>query len=260
MVTEGSSSAPAADRGNPSTSYTAAATGWDELAGKLSVLARALQDETGVDATLRAIVAAATDTVPGAESASIAAVRKGREVATLVATGDLSRAVDQAQYDTGQGPGLDSLYQRRTVRLSNMAAASQWPLFAARARGIGLGSMLVIQLHVTGTDLGVLNLHSARPDAITDESEQTGLLFASHAAVALAGARHQEQLRTAISSRDVIGQAKGILMERHKVSADEAFQLLVLASQATNSKLADLALDLARTGILTSPRTITPAG
>lgn len=128
----------------------------------------------------------------------------------------------------------------------------RWPEFAARAHALGARSMLAIQLYVTDEDLGALNLHSTRLDAFTDESEQVGLLFAAHAAVAMIGAQQQEQLQTAISSRDLIGQAKGILMERYKIGAQEAFQLLVLASQTTNIKLLDVAEYLARTGTLAS--------
>ncbi|HST64312.1 MAG TPA: ANTAR domain-containing protein, partial [Mycobacteriales bacterium] len=101
-------------------------------------------------------------------------------------------------------------------------------------------------------DLGALNLHSTGRDAFSDESEQVGLLFAAHAAVAMAGARHNEQLETALSHRDVIGQAKGILMERYKISAHDAFRLLVTASQTTNMRLLDVADYLASTGDLKS--------
>jgi GAF domain-containing protein len=237
-------------RGRPSTSYTGGASGWNELAEKLSALSRTLQNEADLATTLQGIVAAATDTVPGAEYASISAVRKRREVHTVAATGDLPRAIDQAQYDTGQGPCLSSLYDHRTVRLPDMSTEARWPEFATRAKDIGARSMLAIQLYVIGEDLGALNLQSSRPDAFTDESEQVGLLFAAHAAIAMAGAQKQEQFQTALNSRDLIGQAKGILVERYKISAHEAFRLLVLASQTTNNKLLDVAEYLTRTGQL----------
>jgi GAF domain-containing protein len=251
-VTDGENGDRTTDRGKPSANYAGEASGWNELAEKLSDLSRTLHEQKNVDGTLEAIVRAATDTVPGAEHASISAVVKRREVQTLVSTGRLPRAVDQAQYDTGQGPCLDSLYEQRTVRLPDMATETRWPRFAAQAREVGLGSMLAIQLYVTGEDLGALNLHSTRPDAFTDESEQVGLLFAAHAAVAVAAAQEQEHLQTAVDSRDLIGQAKGILMERYEVGAHEAFRLLVLASQTTNIRLVDVADYLTRTGLLAS--------
>ncbi len=242
---------PAA-RGEPSSSYAAQPSGWNQLAERLSDLSRELQDERDVQGTLDSIVGAAVGTVPGAEYASISVVIKRREVRTQAATGELPRAVDQAQYDSGQGPCLDSLYTHRTVRLPDLDSETRWPMFAAQARAVGLRSMLAIQLYVNGQDLGALNLHCTEPDAFSDESEQVGLLFAAHAAVAMAGAQEEEHLRTALGTRDVIGQAKGILMERYKISSQDAFRLLVVASQHTNIRVHEVADYLARTGQLST--------
>jgi GAF domain-containing protein len=240
-------------RGAPSSTYTGEESGWNELAENLSQLSRTLQDERDVDSTLHAILKAAVDTIPGVEHASISSVLKRREVQTLAASDDLARSADLAQYGAGEGPCMDALYEQRTVRLSDLETEQRWPNFSARARELGLGSMLAIQLYVTGCDLGALNLHSSKRNAFDDESEHVGLLFVAHAAVALAGAQEQEHLRTALSSRDVIGQAKGILMERYKINAHDAFRLLVTASQNTNIRLRDVAEYLTRTGELLSP-------
>ena len=234
----------------PSADYTGHEAGWNQLAKKLSELARSMQEEKGLENTLNAMVHAAAETVPGADEASITAVTGRREVRTVAASGELAGAVDQAQYETGQGPCLSSLYEHQTERLSDMRDCQRWPDFAARASKLGMGSMLAAQLYVQGDNLGALNLHSGRVDAFSDESEQVALMFAAHAAVALAGARRQDQMVTAVDSRDLIGQAKGILMERYKISSLEAFRLLVVASQATNIKLHDVAEFLVRTGTL----------
>ena len=243
-----------AGRGKPSTAYTGQAAGWNELAEKLSDLARSMQDEKGLEHTLDAIVLSAADTVPSAEEASISAVSRRRAVQTTAATGALPRAVDQAQYETGQGPCLDSLYEQQTLRLPDVCAESRWPDFCARASELGVRSMLAVQLYVEGDNLGALNLHSRRLDAFSDESEQVALMFAAHAAIAMAGALAQEHMQTAVDSRDVIGQAKGILIERYKITSQEAFRLLVVASQSTNIKLYDVAGYLVRTGALASPK------
>jgi GAF domain-containing protein len=240
-----------ADRGQPSGDYTGPPAGEaNVLAEKVGQLARQLQDEKDVEHTLAAIVAAAADTVPGADHASISSVRKRSEVRTRTATGDLARQVDQAQYDTQQGPCLDTLWQQRTVRVPDMKTEQRWPEFARKALDLGMGSMLSVQLYVTGENLGALNLHATAPYAFDDESEQVALLFAAHAGVALAEAETVEHLQTAVASRDLIGQAKGILMERYRITADEAFRLLVVASQTTNVKLTEVALDLVETGQL----------
>jgi AmiR/NasT family two-component response regulator len=109
-------------------------------------------------------------------------------------------------------------------------------------------------LFVEGDDLGALNLLARQPGAFTDESERVGLLFASHTAVALAQAQKLNHLSTALVSRDVIGQAKGILMERYKISASQAFALLARASMDTNRKLHEVAEYLTDTGVLATGR------
>jgi GAF domain-containing protein len=250
----GSARGARADRGKPSTNYTGQGANVHVLADKFGELARQLQNEPDVDHTLLAIVRAGTDTVPGAEHASISAVIKRREVRTRAATAELARQVDQAQYGTGQGPCLDALYEQRSVRLPDTKTEQRWPEFAARALDLGVRSMLAVQLYVTGENLGALNLHSSHADAFDDESEQVALLFAAHAAVALAGATTEQHMQTAVDSRDLIGQAKGILIERYKVTGQEAFRLLVVASQATNIKLTEVSHYLVETGHLAAAR------
>lgn len=119
-----------------------------DLAHDLSQMARALQGQDDVQGTLDVIVAGAVGTVPGAQHASISAIRRRREVETLASTGEVPRAVDQAQYDTQQGPCLDTLYDAETVRLPDLGA-EHWPDFIARAQALGVGSMLAVQLFAT---------------------------------------------------------------------------------------------------------------
>ena len=108
--------------------------------------------------------------------------------------------------------------------------------------------MLAFQLYTDGRNLGALNLYSRQPNAFGEEAEHIGLLFATHAAVALRGAQKEKQLLQAVENRDTIGMAKGILMERHKINGDQAFGLLVRASQNGHLKLSDVADILVRTG------------
>ncbi|HLL65427.1 MAG TPA: GAF and ANTAR domain-containing protein [Micromonosporaceae bacterium] len=239
-----------AGRGAPSGDFGGSPTDTDSLAVRLSDLARSLQDEASLDDTLQAIVNAAVDTVPGAQYAGISLIEARREVRTPAATDDLVRRVDRAQYEHREGPCLDALYEQRTVRLADMTTEQRWPQFADRAAELGIRSMLAIQLYVEQDNLGALNLQSCDTDAFDDESEQVGLLFAAHAGVAIAGAQKEQQLRQAMSVRDLIGQAKGILIERHKVTGDQAFGLLVRASQHSNTKLTDVARYLVDTGEL----------
>ena len=240
---------PGGSRGRPSSSYSSAA-GVDVLARTLSDVARSLQHESGLQDTLDNMVTAAVHTVPGAQHAGIMIVSGRRHIATRAATDELAREVDRAQYLTGQGPCLEAIHQHRTVRLTDMAQEERWPDFTRRALALGVRSMLSFQMYVTAGDLGALNLFSREPDAFGDESEDVGLLFAAHAAVAMAGAQREQDLVRAVSARDMIGQAKGILMERHRMTGDQAFRVLVRASQQANVKLVEVAEYLVRTGDL----------
>lgn len=241
----------AAERGRPSAQNTGTNAGDDVLARALAQVARELQHEAGLEQTLRAVVASAVETIPGAEFGGITEVRKGgQELDVRYASDPIVVDVDTAQYKLRQGPCLDAAYRHRTIRVGDLAHEERWPAFARHARGRGVCSILSFQLYVERDNLGALNLYSSRPHAFTDESEHVGLLFAAHAAVAVAGAKVEDQLRVGLSTRDLIGQAKGILMERYKITADQAFLLLTRTSQDTNVKLHTLAEHLASTGEL----------
>jgi transcriptional regulator with GAF, ATPase, and Fis domain len=218
------------------------------LAEQLGALARSLQSYRDTDELLSEVVQAAARLIPGVDDASISVVRDRREVSSRLPTGDLPVRVDAIQTQTGQGPCLDSMYDQHTVRVSDMAHDERWPKFAARAAEAGAASMLSIQLWVKGDNLGALNLYSRRVDAFDDESEQVGLLFASHAAVAFASAQRMSHMVEAVATRDLIGQAKGVLMERYKVTPDQAFRMLVKVSNENNLPLRSVAENLASTG------------
>jgi GAF domain-containing protein len=240
-------SGPLESRGRPSTQAGPGASGTD-LSQRLADLARDMQRHPDNSEVMDVIVAAVVGTVPGVEEASISLVRGRRHVYSAAATGDLARRFDELQEQTKQGPCMESMYEHETVHVDDIASDPRWPELARAAGELGVGSMLCFQLFVVGDDLGALNLLARRPGAFTDESERIGLLFASHAAVAVAQARKVNHLQLALATRDVIGQAKGVLMERYKVTADQAFALLAQLSQDTNRKLHDVADYLTRTG------------
>ena len=218
-------------------------------------VARALQEEHGdVAATLEAITHAAVNAVPGADECGISLVTARRRVESRAPVGELPRIIDDLQQRLGEGPCLDAAYERTTVRIDDIESETRWPRFCPEAAAAGLRSVLSIQLFVTGDNLGALNLYARRPHAFEEESESVGLVFASHAAIALAGAENEQNLRTALTSRDLIGQAKGILMDRFKITADQAFAVLVGASSRTNRKVTDIAGDLSVTGTLPDSR------
>lgn len=244
--------APADHRGQPSAQASGHAVR-DDLTQRLSDLARRMQQPTDSAAVMELIVSAVRGTIPGAEDATITLVQGRRRVTSAAATGEGARRFDDLQQECGEGPCLDAMYEQVTVRVDDLAGDPRWPGLARRATAeLGVASMLCIQLYVRESDLGALNLMARRPEAFTDESERVGLLFASHAAIALADARDLNHVTTALANRDVIGQAKGILMERYKITPDMAFALLAKISQETNRKLVDVAGELTATGALGS--------
>ena len=220
-----------------------------DLADVMSRTARQLQEQHGdVEATLQAITATAVEVVPHAEECSISYVIGRKKVEPRASTSDLPRSLDALQQRVQQGPCLDAVWEQEIVRVDDLGADARWPEFARQASEMGVGSMMCLRLFVQGDRLGGLNLYASRPGAFDDESQDIGRMFAAHAAVAVAGAEHEENLRSAVSSRDVIGQAKGILMERHKLTADQAFGVLARVSQELNRKLADVAREVSDTG------------
>ncbi|WP_307793247.1 GAF and ANTAR domain-containing protein [Amycolatopsis sp. MtRt-6] len=211
------------------------------LGATLSSIARTLQAEPDVDSTLAAIVKAAVDHVDGAEHAGISLVERGRAIRTVAPTDDTVRAIDEVQYRTRQGPCLDAIAEHQVFSTGDLAAEDRWPEFACAAVRFGVRSMLSYRLFVTDTTLGALNLYSRARDAFGKQTQDDGRLFATHAAIALVGAQTEAQLSAAIESRDVIGIAKGILMQRHDVDAVAAFRMLVESSQNANLKLHQVA-------------------
>ena len=223
------------------------------LSEVLGRLARDLQGEHGnVEATLQAIASAAVTTVPHAEDCGITYVIGRDKVQPRAWTGDVPKNVDTLQERLGEGPCMDAVWHQQVVRVDDVGADERWPRFAQEAKNLGVGSMMCFQLFVMDDHLGALNLYSPAPHAFNDESRDIGLLFAGHAAVALAGAEHEEHMRAGMSTRELIGQAKGILMERHKVTSAQAFALLVRTSSLTNRKINDIAEELSATGQLPS--------
>ncbi len=220
----------------------------DVLGKRLGELARALQQESSSEEILSVMAAAAVELIPGVDQGSISVVHERRRIGSRAPTSALAAQVDGLQNETGQGPCLDAMYEHQTVHVPDMESETRWPKFARRAAEAGVGSMLCFQLYVEGDNLGALNLYSVRPHAFTDESRHAGLLVAAHAAVAFAEALKVEQLAEALTTRDLIGQAKGILIERYKITGEQAFSILDRASSRANEKLRSVAEHLVVTG------------
>ncbi|MFP1155451.1 hypothetical protein BHQ21_24910 [Mycobacterium sherrisii] len=141
-------------------------------------------------------------------------------------------------------PCLSALREHRTIVINDMAVETRWPAFCAAATDLGARTLLSFQLFVVQQNLGVLNLYGDRGGAFSEESIVIGGLLAQHASVALMGATAEAQFNDALNTRDIIGQAKGIIMERFNTDSVAAFQLLCKLSQETNLKLVEVARKL----------------
>ncbi|MEU6478683.1 GAF and ANTAR domain-containing protein [Streptomyces sp. NPDC047017] len=217
---------------------------WRDFAEQMADLARRLLAQDSAQATLDEIVRAAVELIDGCEAAGVLAVRRGRAV-TLAATRDMVDRSDRLQGELGEGPCFDAARRvdgDRLFRITDMTEPQpDWPRYAPAARDLGIGSMMGFLLYTDEQDFGALDCYSGRPGAFTRESETAGWLLASHAAVALAGARTVDQLEHALETRHAIGEAMGMLRERHRLSEDDAFAVLRRISQHHNIKLRDVA-------------------
>lgn len=231
----------------------------EQLAEAVATLSMLVVGDETPETTLARIVAVLIHTLDHADGAGISLVN-GRRIVTVAGTSDLQRHVDDVQTETGQGPCFEAIRtpSARVFRIDHMSGEKRWPLFCARAAGLGVESKIAFVLDVDGDVLGALNLYATRAGAFDSQDETIGCVFADHAAVALANAQTHaasqikvRQLEDALRSRDVIGRAKGILMARDGLTDDEAFARLSRISQNLNVKLRDVAALM--TGATTPP-------
>ena len=220
------------------------------LAHELADFAREVQRQPDGTAVLRTVVRSALRTVPGAQEGSITLVLGRRKVLSQAASSELPRQVDAVQEEVEQGPCLETAFEQHTVLVPDLATDERWPRFSARAVGLGVRSMLSFQLYVEGDNLGALNLFSREADGFDERSVTVGGLFAAHAAVACSAAQREAALERALESRALVGQAQGILMQRDRLTPDQAFTVLQRTSQGRNLKLTEVARRLVHTGEL----------
>ncbi len=221
-----------------------------DLPDTFAQVARSLAEQSDVQSTLQRIVELAVDTIPGAEHAGVTEVRARRRVETIAATDDVPRDIDRLQYQAGQGPCLDAIWEHEIVEEDDLSQTERWPGFSRQAVQAGVRSMLAFRLFVEQDTAGALNLYSTSPCAFDDDAVRVGHAFAAHASVAWEHEKEVDGLKAAVETRNVIGQAQGILMAQHKITPDDAFDRLRTASQRRNVKLREIAQEVAATGEL----------
>ncbi|SDP28702.1 GAF domain-containing protein [Nakamurella panacisegetis] len=199
---------------------------------------------------LAVIAEGAVSAIGGAQHAAVVVLTAAGQLEAPAAHGDLPALILQLQNEIGEGPTLDAVTQTGQIVLRDVHTDTRWPAFTAGARQWGVRSILCTPLAVQDEVFGSLSLLSTQPDAFDSESAVLAAVFAAHATLALSGVRQVRHLNAKADSRDIIGQAKGILMERHKLTSAQAFQTLIRLSQNHNIKLRALCEQLTSTSEL----------
>jgi GAF domain-containing protein len=228
----------------------------ENAAQALEQLGQLALAEHSMESILQAVVDLAKTVLPGDPEASITLLIDDKP-ATAVFTGQLALDCDESQYGHGYGPCLHTASTGELTEIANMQAETRWRDYVQRAAARGALSSLSVPLPISEGVLGALNIYAREVNAFDEDSRSAAVRFAPYAGVAVANmyayqdARNlADNLQKALDSRAIIDQAKGILMERHKVTAEQAFEVLVRISMRTNRKLRDIADQLATTGEL----------
>jgi len=224
-----------------------------EVTGSLAQTAKALYSTGSLEDTLQLVVELAVETIDGCDFAGIF-VLDGGSITTAVHTHPVVIDVDALQHGTGEGPCLGAIASGGTFYADELTEDPRWPDFGPQAHAAGVRSALALCLSADGTR-GALNLYARYPRAFGVVDRGKGLILASLAGLALSSAaahddeeRRNANLQAGLVTREVIGQAEGILMERERITSDEAFDILRRASQHLNIKLRDVAQALVDTG------------
>jgi GAF domain-containing protein len=223
------------------------------LTSNLSETAQILFSAGSVHNTLEQVVAVAVHTIEGCDYAGLFLLEEG-VVVTPVHTDPIVDEIDTMQRDSGEGPCLDAITDRVMVYAEDLHSDDRWPNFGPLAAERSIRSVLALPLTTNGA-AGAVNLYARYPSAFGVVDRAKGVILASLASVAITAAhsledeeRRIENLHSALSSREIIGQAQGILMERERIAADQAFDVLRRASQYLNIKLREVAQTLVDTG------------
>ncbi|BBZ46426.1 GAF and ANTAR domain-containing protein [Mycobacterium parmense] len=211
------------------------------LAVRMAELARQIAAPRTLDQVLADVTSAAVELIPRADVAGVLLIRRGGEFESLADTDGLAARLDRLQHEFGEGPCAQAALGETIVRTDDLRDEPRWPRYAPAAVELGVLGGLSFKLYTADRTAGALNLFSFKAGAWDTEAETIGTVFAAHAAAAILAARRGEQLQSAVSTRDRIGQAKGIIMERYGVDDVRAFELLRMLSQESQAKLVDIA-------------------
>ncbi len=226
-----------------------------EMAQRFAHVARSLVREETVASTLQQIAVTAVEVV-GCTHAAVVGLPPSGGAPRLLASTDatLMKRLAQIAAAAGDGPGWEAIRDVSTVSSDDLTRESRWSSYPADVVAQSRVRSLVASCLCDGDEaLGAMMLYAEQPQAFDAGAMDRAAVYADHAALALRYAGHAERARhlaAALDSNRQIGVALGILVERHRLSTDQAFALLRRASQLTHRKLHDIADDLVTTGAL----------
>jgi GAF domain-containing protein len=201
--------------------------------------------DTDSDTVIAELAEHAAIEVPGAQYAGVTITRNSKQIDTPAASDKWPILLDEIQRRHQQGPCLTAAWEEKTIHVADLTTDERFPLFARDALAeTPIRSIMAFQLFIADQTMGALNVYSEQSHTFGPDSREIGLIFAAHSSVAWNAARRDEQFRRALASRDTIGQAKGLIMERYGVSAVQAFEVLRKLSQDSNVPLLQIAADL----------------
>lgn len=205
--------------------------------------------DTDSDSVIAELAEHAAVEIPGAQCAGVTVTRNAKRIDTPAASHRWPIVLDQIQQRHREGPCLTAAWEEKTVHVADLESDNRFPMYRRDALAeTPIRSIMAFELFIADETMGALNVYSTQPHAFAPETREIGLIFASHASVAWNTARRDEQFRKALASRDTIGQAKGMIMERYGVDAVQAFALLRKLSQDSNVPVIQVAGELIAKG------------
>ncbi|TQN31768.1 GAF domain-containing protein [Haloactinospora alba] len=216
--------------------------------GRIADLVRSLFVGPDMQDALQRIADSAVDLVGGCDYAGVSVTDGEGGIRTLCYTHGVVLKHNTLQSRVAEGPCVDVAEGVEFLHVADLAHEHRWPHYAAEASELPFGSMLLYRLFTRTDVLGVLAMYSDSPDAFPPHTHEVGTVLSAHATAALAASHHIANLNRALKTRETIGQAQGILMERHRMTPDQAWEHLRAVSQDRNVKVAQLAEQISRTG------------
>lgn len=211
------------------------------LAKRMAELARAVAVPRTAEEIFAEVSSTAVELIPGVDTAGILLITKGAKFESHGGTTDLPHELDELQHLLQEGPCVEAALDGVVVLTNDFRAETRWPAYSSAVVKLGVLSGMSFRLYTSERTTGALNLFGFQPQEWDEEAQMTGTVLAAQAAAAIVAQRQGEQLNSAVASRDRIGQAKGIIMQRYGVDDVRAFDMMRRLSQDGNTPLVEIA-------------------